>query len=169
MTLNQGGRMKKIFCSFLLVLLLCTLGFTSLCNQRKNIPFVTVAKDQYSGLVQPKDFVISTQASWCDFWNEFKGGFYPKPPCDTTLVNFNSEIVIISAIGEKSDGCYDVKIQSIWADENNNLSVLVFDIVPGNSCACTGALVQPVHAVKIKKPVGQVKFVHRKAYFQCEQ
>ena len=157
--------MKKLFCLFLFILILFTLGLNPDC-QKKSVPFVTVLKLQDSDVAQPQDLVITTKEKWCDFWEEVYHS--PLLPCDTSKIDFKKEFVIVTALGWKPDGCYNVEISSILKSQSNTFFVFVDDLVPSYNCICTDMIVHPIQAVKVKKPIGEIRFIHKTVYLQCK-
>ena len=43
----------------------------------------------------------------------------------------------------------------------------VRDVVPGPTCGCAMTVVNPVHVVRVAKPVAQLEFVHETAVLDC--
>ena len=122
-----------------------------------------------SGVTDAKDFVIRNENQWCEFWDELYGRIFPQPPCDTSLVDFNKEVVIVTALGDRPNTCYGVSIYCMDSDNPGESKIRVFvrDVVPGPGCACGQAIVYPVHVVKVEKPVGQVEFLHETSVLDC--
>lgn len=130
-----------------------------------NVPIQTVLKLQNSGIGQAQDWVILNQEDWCQFWDRAYAMMLFPPPCPE--IDFDSYVVVVTALGRKSNGCYNVEIDCIERDAGDNLTVYVNDIVPGPRCFCTMMIVHPVHAVKVQRPVGAVDFVHTTVTLNC--
>jgi hypothetical protein len=90
---------------------------------------------------------------------------YPKPPCPD--IDFSTYVVIVTAMGRKSNGCYNTQISCIEEDQQGSYTVHVTDTVPGPRCFCPMMMVCPVHAVKAPIPTGTVTFSHTTYVMQC--
>jgi hypothetical protein len=165
----QGVREMKMFkilpFTILFLVLLVPLGRAD--DPDCNVDFETVIKAQNTAIFQASDFVITNEDDWCDFWDQVYFLRYPPPPCDLTLVDFETEVVIVTALGTKPNGCYNVEIVCIEGDEENNLTVYVRDVVPGPRCFCPMMMVSPVHAVKVARPIGDVEYTHSTTILRC--
>ena len=117
----------------------------------------------------PSDLVIRNPRQWCEFWNQTHGTQTDPPSCDLSLVDFQYEVVIASAIAG-GNGCYRIDITRIEAGPGRGaLRVFARDTVPDRHCICTQSLVFRVQAVVVSKPVGRVRFIHETATLQCER
>ena len=117
-------------------------------------------------LSAPADLVIRDERQWC----EFVAATLSPVPCDEFGIDFGREVVIASAIGARPNGCYSVAIRSITKIRRpRRLQVIVAELFPGRGCtiACTQAIVYPVAAVVVSKPVGRVEFLHQQVSRSC--
>jgi hypothetical protein len=128
-------------------------------------------RDQFSlGFYEPQDLVIRNPRQWCRFWQQVHVGVSPVPPCDLSGIDFRREVVIASALGGRPNGCFAAGILSITRVRGpRRLQVLVEERVPGRGCLCTQALVWPVAAVAVPKPVGRVEFIHGQSLLRCSR
>jgi len=155
--------MRYLKVSLLLVSLFIMVS--SLSYADCNVPIQTVLKLQNSGVCWARDWVITDQDEWCDFWDQAHAMMFQAPPCPE--IDFDDYVVVVTALGRKPNGCYNVEIDCIERAGNNDLTVYVNDIVPGPRCFCPMMMVCPVHAVKVQRPVGTVDFVHTTVRLNC--
>ncbi len=130
-----------------------------------NVSFTSVLRLQMSGIGQADDWVIDNQDDFCSFWDQAHALMYPKPPCPD--IDFETYVVIVSAMGRQSNGCYNTEIHCIEEDQQGNYTVYVRDTVPGKGCFCPMMIVCPVHAVKVPMPTGTVSFSHTQFVMNC--
>lgn len=122
-----------------------------------------------SSLTSPEDLVIRDEEQWCAFQERVNSGSSPPPPCDTSLVDFENEVVIATAIGSRPNTCYSVDITRIEAKPSRRIvEVVVEETAPGTGCGCFLAFVQPTLAVVVDKPIGRVDFVHNVVVDDCQ-
>jgi len=123
---------------------------------------------QSSGVAFQQLRVIETETEWCAFWEEVFSNVSPAPDCDTTQIDFSSEVAVVAAIGNRPNGCYNADISCVnQRGQSDDLRVTVQEIVPGKGCLCTQATVSPVDVVKVPRPVGRVDFFLKKATLSC--
>jgi hypothetical protein len=115
------------------------------------------------------DFVIRNEVAWCHFWDDVFANRYPPPPCDTTLIDFQTEPAIVSAIGSRRNGCYDSRTHCLHSAEHGkwNVDAEILDRTPGPGCICSRAIVNPVHVVKVKRRVGKLTGYHNEPQTVC--
>ena len=123
-----------------------------------NVSFTSVLKLQNSGYCQTRDWVITNQTDFCNFWNQAYITMAEPPPCPN--IDFNTYVVIVTAMGRKSNGCYNTEIYCIEEDQQGNYTVYVKDYYPRKGWFCPMMMVCPVHAVKAPIPTGTVVFQH---------
>jgi hypothetical protein len=104
--------------------------------------------------------VIRGEFEWDEVWDEI--GLGGAPPD----VNFNREMVILVAAGTQPNGCYDIDIVSIEADDGT-LEVDAELIEPGTGCTCPQATVRPVHAVVLRRLFNPVDVDVRRVVENC--
>ena len=147
----------KSFKTLLIVGLILILTGSTLYALNCNVSFTTLLKIQESGYCQTRDWVINNQTDFCNFWNQAYIMMDEPPPCPT--IDFSTYMVIVTAMGRKSNSCYNTEIYCI---ENNggNYTVWVKDTYPKKGWFCPAMMVCPVHAVQSLKPTGTVTFRH---------
>ena len=123
-----------------------------------NVSFTSVLRMQNGGYCQANDWVIDNQNDFCDFWDQAYMLAYPTPPCPD--IDFSTYVVIVTAMGRKSNACYNTEIYCIEEDQQGNCTVYVKDYYPRKGWFCPMMMVCPVHAVKAPIPEGTVTFQH---------
>lgn len=127
-----------------------------------------VLSRQNTGLMTEQFRVIEDEQEWCEVWDQIHSRISPAPDCDTTLVDFDTEVALLAALGSRPNGCYGVSIACVnRIGGSENLRVTVRETVPGKGCVCTQATVSPVAIVKVDRPVGTVDFFKRTAMLRC--
>lgn len=117
-----------------------------------------------SGFTAPARLVVRSEAEWRDAWARIYQHRMPKP--DLPAVDFAREAVLVAALGERSSGGYGILVDSVH-DTGSELQAVVRKTSPGAGCLVTGALTQPVDAVRIPAPTKSVKFVDRDEVHDC--
>ena len=133
-------------------------------------PSRDVLTRQVSGIHVARFDVLEDVESWCAYWDEVHGIIFPPPPCDESLVDFDSEIVVAVALGPRSNLCYSVAIpcvQRLGVSEHRRLHVV--ETVPDDACACALAIAFPVAAVAIPRTEGHLMVRSRIETLDCEE
>lgn len=149
--------MKTSKLVFILTLII-VLASASVYAQNCNVNFTNVVKKQISGYCTANDWVIDNQTDFCTFWNQVYTMSFPPPDCPT--IDFSTYVVIVTAMGQQNNGCYNTKIYCIEDDGYGNYTVYVNDTYPQPGDDCSQVRVCPVHAVKAPIPSGTVTFQH---------
>lgn len=123
------------------------------CDQ----PFTTVLNT--TGPATEQYRVINNLADWC--------AFLPSA-CGSGLINFQTEIAVVAAIGEKPDTCYGVQITCMRRDGvSGGVIVETQQTFPGPGCGCFTVIVSPMTVAKIPRPSGPVTFANGSAPLIC--
>jgi len=131
-------------------------------------PYTEVLQRQTSGVAVEQYRVIDNIDDWCEFWGQVHSVLFPAPECPVDLIDFDSELVLVAALGSRPNGCYSVDISCInELGQGDDLHVTVTEAVPGQGCVCTQAIVNPVDAVAVDRPVGRVDFFKKTARLDC--
>ena len=125
---------------------------------------VHIAHAYNSGFRQPVRAVVDNDADWRATWSTFTANLGSPPPLPD--VDFAREQVIVTALGERNSGGYDISISRIAAT-SDNLSVEVTSTRPGPRCGTTAALTQPVDMVRIPRQHPPVVFTEKSAQHDC--
>lgn len=127
--------------------------------------FETVVKASYSGFFEPARGTVRTAEEWGQVWQTLHAGLSPMPPLPA--IDFDREMVVLAAAGTRSNGCYALDITGARRRGNGGVELEVTETVPGPTCACTEALTQPVHVVKVVRVPGPETFVERRSQRRC--
>ena len=119
----------------------------------------------YSGLREPGRVVIRDQETWRSTWSKIYERGSEKPALPN--IDFNNEVVIVAALGERRCSGYGVVFTGATQNNRGGIDVVVRSSEPGDNCGVLGALTQPVDVARIPKPTGQVRFVEQKAVTDC--
>ena len=112
------------------------------------IPFVTVYQAQYTGIDSQRVESITSAAQWSSVWREIHRP--SSEPPSLPAVDFAAQRLLLAAAGERPNGCYAIAVDSI-VRRGAVLEATLVETVPGNDCACTLAITQPVHVVSLQR------------------
>jgi hypothetical protein len=118
----------------------------------------------YSGYTERERLVIRTAAGWTAAWAQITRNVSPRPPAPT--INFDQEMVILVAMGQRPTGGYSISIEGVY-DASGRLFAEVRERSPGDSCGTTQAVTAPVDAVRVPRRDGAVIFVERTETVVC--
>jgi hypothetical protein len=111
-----------------------------------DISFQTVAKGSRSGVREPLQMVIRSQAEWDTLWKRHVSIETNLPPAPA--IDFNKEIVIAVFLGEKPTGGYDVEI--IRAEQRDGALVIHYrEKSPPSAGIVIQSLTQPFHIIQV--------------------
>ena len=119
----------------------------------------------YSGYEERARRVIRTTEEWSEIWTQLTGNIAPRPPLPP--VNFDHEIVLFVAMGQRATGGYSIDIEGVY-EKDGRVFVDVRERSPGGSCIVTQALTQPVDAVRVPRRDGPVTFLERAETVSCQ-
>lgn len=105
--------------------------------------------------------VIRDADEWEQHWQQLAGDDMPSP-----VVDFDRDMVLLAAMGERSSGGYGVTIEGAF-DDAGTLYVPVLEISPGSSCGVPPAVSAPVIAVAVPRMDGPVVWVERSETRGC--
>jgi hypothetical protein len=127
-------------------------------------PAVTLVRSQHSGVTDSVRLVVRDQATWEQTWARIHANMSPVP----TIVSpdFNTEVVVVAALGERNSGGYEITVDSVTRHANGAV-VHLTRYAPGSRCLTTGALTQPVHAVRMPRAGGPMLFRERQQVRDC--
>ena len=124
----------------------------------------SIAFASYSGVGQAQNFVIKDAAAWNDLWQRIYAGQTPVPP--TPDVDFNTQMVVASALGGKPTGGYDIVLTEAAMD-TGGLVIAVRATSPGAHCFVTQAFTQPIDIARLAKTGGDVRFEQTQYSVDC--
>ncbi len=127
-----------------------TVGDGFLSDYRGTVPFGTIDRGDNTPASLNGPRVITTQVAWDAFWAEHKGG---TPPA----VDFNGEIVLIAAIGQRDEAGTTVEVRRVLPVQGGTF-IEVFERVPGDFCSPASLRLVPFHIVVTPRVPTPVRF-----------
>lgn len=118
------------------------------------IAFETILQAQNSGLTVEGNQVVRNEADWARVWADLHRTTSPKPPLPA--VDFSQDLVLVSAMGERPDGCYSIEVAEVIL-RGGRLHVRVVQR-QSVGCGCTTALTYPVHVVRVRLVLPGISF-----------
>ena len=118
----------------------------------------------YSGYKERQRLVIRTAAEWSEAWARIAGTSDPRRP--PPAIDFDQEMVILVAMGERPTGGYSITVQGVY-DASGRVFAEVREKSPGAGCMVTEAFTQPIDAVRVPRRDGAVMFVERAETVDC--
>lgn len=138
----------------LLFVLAVGLGSASVAQaQTCSEPYTVVLNEQYSGVTWAEAHVLTKEVDYCVAWDLIYSNRFPPPPCDTSLVDFSTQVALVASIGSRPDGCHGVDVACVTRTPTDRIGIALAEVVPGPTCICTDAIVDPVLIVAVDKPV----------------
>ena len=125
---------------------------------------VTLLSESSSGVTERRRGVIQTADEWAAFWNQVYATRMPAPP--EPAIDFGESTIIVAAMGSRSSGGYAIDLTEVGR-VGTDYHVVVRESSPGSNCMTTGALTQPVAAVRVPRTNGRVSFVERPEVLRC--
>ena len=123
------------------------------CDQ----PFTTVLNADGPATEQYR--VIDNLADWC--------AFRPSA-CGSGLIDFQTEIAVVAAIGTKPDTCYGVQFTCMRRNgATGGVIVETQQMFPGPGCGCFTVITSPMTVAKLPRPAGPVTFSNGSAPLIC--
>ena len=141
------------------------LAMLAACDGRtvtdpEDVSFTTVYHSHSSKIAEPREQLVESQGEWSDVWSEI-GEAGPPPSVD-----FGREMVALVAAGESANGCHTIEIRDIGI-RGGVLRIGARRNAPGAGCACTAAIVHPVHAVRLQSTLRGVEFAVDRVVQTC--
>ena len=127
-------------------------------------PSTVILHSYYSGLVNAADLVIADSQSWAATWAQLTRGVGPPPVLPA--VDFRTERVVLVALGQRSSGGYDIRIDSVVHFQRGSVTY-VTATSPGQSCYATAALTQPVDVIRLSPKVEPIVFQQQAVVRDC--
>jgi len=117
-----------------------------------------------SQLRQPERLVIRDQVAWVNAWASLwpLGAPIAAPP----NVDFDHEMIVLVALGERPTGGYSILVDSAGTNDNG-VTVWVGTSTPGPLCVTTQALTQPVDIARLPRVDAAVRFVGTSKVSDC--
>lgn len=121
--------------------------------------------EQHSAMKEPLELVIRDPEQWRDLWSQVVADRHP--PRDPPEVDFNRDMVVLVAIGERPTGGFSVEIVEVRLHEGA-LRVASLERMPGSSCIVPQVLTAPVAAVTMPSTEGPASFEHQTETYECD-
>ena len=106
-----------------------------------NLEIRRIGQWSNTGIAESRRLVIRDNQTWTAFWRELNVGDQPQ-------VDFNRNVVVAVAMGQRSSGGYDIAVQGV-SGIAGELTVDVVETSPAPTCATTMALTQPVDVIVV--------------------
>jgi hypothetical protein len=119
----------------------------------------------FSQIRQPERLVIRDQVAWVNAWASLwpLGAPIAAPP----NVDFDHEMIVLVALGERSTGGYSILVDSASTNADGVI-VWVGTSSPGAHCVTTQAFTQPVDIAKLPRIDAPVRFVGTSKVSDCQ-
>ncbi len=145
----------KLLLPLFLIALLALSGCTSPTG--KDITFSVLSHGTQSSFTLEQQKVFRTQGEFETFW---KANSTPTPLASIGTIDYGRETLILLALGEKSTGGYDIRVDRVTL-AGNNVLVNYTKISPALNSYNDEVLTQPYVLIKLSKRVTpeQVQFV----------
>jgi hypothetical protein len=118
----------------------------------------------YSGVADSLDLVVRDSASLDSTWREINRPFIPAPR--PPAVDFQREMLLVTALGRRSTGGYDIVFENAIAD-SSGIEVAVRVESPATGCPLNAAVTQPVDLARIPATARPVRFRRRNVVVPC--
>lgn len=117
-----------------------------------------------SALEAPAERVIRTRPEWIEAWAGLGG---PQPPTAPPDVDFERDMVVLVALGERGSGGHAVRVEGVSGGSAGSVTVHVTRTAPGPMCMTTQAVTSPVDVVRVPRAAGVVRFATRDVQSPC--
>lgn len=156
------------------ILCLCALAAVSMPRASEDTaclaPLGEVLYMSNSGVELAQFRLIDNEQDWCELWDDAFSEQDPAPACDTSMVDFRFESVIVAAVGWGGTGCGSTRIECIDRHPTaNSATASIVTTEAGYGCACPAVAVlwAPLHIVKVEKHVKRVDFTFSSVTQDC--
>jgi hypothetical protein len=119
----------------------------------------------FSGYTERQRLVIRTAEQWAQAWARITQNISPPQPAPP--VDFDHEMVILVAMGQRPTGGYSITVEGVY-DADGRTFAEVRERSPGAGCGTTQAFTQPIDAVRVPRRDGAVIFVERAETIVCQ-
>ena len=117
-----------------------------------------------SGLSQAQQVIVRDRASWEQTWAAIWRNHSPQP--ELPAVDFSREMIVVAALGSRPTGGYGIFIDSASSGPSG-VEIAVRAVSPGNGCAVTLAITNPVDAARVPRREGPIRFSERREIQEC--
>jgi len=127
-----------------------TVGTGFLSAYRGSLPFGSLARGEDAPQVFSQPVVFETEAEYLDYWNALSPEVAPE-------VDFDTEVVILAAVGVREEAGDSVEVRRIVPVETGTL-IDVVQRVPGNFCSPASRRQAPYHLVVAPRLSDPIRF-----------
>lgn len=117
-----------------------------------------------SGLRDSLQLVVRDTTAWRQLWQRINSPFIPPPRMPS--IDFSRDMIVVDALGTRSSGGYDVRIEGATED-STGIDISVLRTSPGEGCALSAALTQPVDVALLPARSRPVRFHVRRVTLPC--
>jgi hypothetical protein len=108
--------------------------------------------------------VIRGVGAWTDLWRaRIRGVDLPSSP---PAVDFDVEMVVVAATGERPTGGYSVSVEGVY-ESGGRIYVDVLETAPDPDCMLIQMVTSPVDVVRVFRTAADVVFVERREVRGC--
>lgn len=158
---------NKLFLSLILTLLSCkNTQKTVEVTFPKTVQFSELTKNDNSGYMEKKNLIIASTEAYDEAWNELFSNFMKKPP--VPAINFETSMVILVTMGEKTNGGYSIHVKSITENEKD-VVVLIEERIPAKNCMTTSVIVYPAQLIELPATDKEIIFTTEENIYSCEE
>lgn len=130
------------------------------------IVFDEITQGDNGGFMSKKNSIINTPEEFDEVWNEAFSNFMNKPPLPK--INFETKLVLLIAMGEKTNGGYSIQVASVTENEND-VTVIIQETIPGPTCMTTSAMTYPFQLIEIPATSKKIIFNTIEKIYSCEE
>ena len=151
----ESQTLKFTACLAFAVLALASCSSTGEATEKAGpIEFESLVRQEQTGLVAPEQRVIRTDQAWSEAWHQIMAYRIPAP--ERPAIDFDHDMVVLVALGERPTAGYSVEVVSIERD-GAFLRVVARETKPSADMAQATVLTHPVHAVRVPRSDGPVE------------
>jgi PrcB C-terminal len=148
-----------------LMLFALAAGCSSQSSELGPVTLRRLTSSSYSGYREPKHLVVRDSGTWAEVWKQLWTWQSPEP--DLPAIDFDREMVLVAALGERPNSGYSILIESARATVDQ-LTVSVRVESPGTGCGVLTVMTEPVDVVSVPRLDVGVQFVERSETGSCD-
>lgn len=117
-----------------------------------------------TGIYEPRNFVVRSQAEWEGIWRRITASHGDRPP--PPEVDFQREMLLVSAMGPQPSGGFRARIERVL-DGGAELEAQVVHTSPGPRCGAIAAITHPIDIVVVAASPKPVRWLVRREATDC--
>jgi len=134
-------------------------------KKTSEILFTEIKIGENSDFLNSENLIITSQKEMDLTWMRMFGKYPKKPPIP--MIDFETKQLLLVAMGEKPNGGYSIKVNSIIKTKKGIL-VTIEDTKPGKTCNNTSALIYPFQLIEMPKTEQDLTFVRVSKINTCK-